>query len=196
MTPRITGRRLVSTVAFAGAALVALAMPATAATTPSTSTTRPLTAGAHTADVTQPTAADALVTIKIHDGRCLDVPNGSLAPGTGVQVWTCNGDPGETWKTIPLSDGNTSMLLMNENSGLCLSIANNDPSPGAEVIQWTCDQSGTDHYEDWYRESSTLGPGSLVYNDGSDNAMHPSGAGVFTGQPDNTTYLWKFLSAS
>jgi hypothetical protein len=180
MTPRITGRRLVSTAAFTGAALVALAIPATAATV----------------GVTQATAADALVTIKNHDGLCLDVPNGSLAPGTGVQVWTCNGDPGETWKTIPLSGGNTSVLLMNENSGLCLSIANDDPSPDGEVIQWTCDASGTDHYENWYRESSTLGPGSLVYNDGSDNAIHPSGAGVFTGQPDNTTYLWKFLSAS
>jgi Ricin-type beta-trefoil lectin domain-like len=193
MTPRITGRRLVSTAALAGAAMVALAMPATAATTPAT---QPLTAGAHTAGVTQATAADALVTIKNYDGLCLNVPNGSLAPGTGVQLWTCNGDPGEIWERVPLAGGSKFFLIKNNDSGLCLSITNDDPNPGAEVIQWTCDASGTDHYEDWYRESSTLGPGSLVYNDGSDNAMHPSGAGVFTGQPNNTTYLWKFLSAA
>jgi hypothetical protein len=65
------------------------------------------------------TASDTLLTL----GRCLDIVNNDTAPGSGLELWDCNGVPGEVWVTQP--DGS----LLNPNSGLCLT------APGGGRLQ-------------------------------------------------------------
>jgi ricin-type beta-trefoil lectin protein len=213
MTPRITGRRFVSAITLAGAAMLALTIPATAATTP---TAQPHTATAHVTALsgltlkTLKTDGTDFVYIENKDGKCLDMTGGSTAAGAQPQLWTCNHDAQQIWESIPLYGGTKFMLLMNENSGLCLSIKNNDPNPGAEVIQWSCNYTGTDYYEVWYLTSpygpdTTTQEGNSIMNDGSDNCtcgMHPSGDSSADGtkifinrvNPIETDYLWDFTN--
>jgi len=79
----------------------------------------------------------------LQSGLCLDVANGSPAPGTDVRQWTCNGAAAQQWRV----DGNT---LRSPASGLCLSVTTSgdvvqDACVGA-ATQWTIREVGIGHY--------------------------------------------------
>jgi hypothetical protein len=200
MTPKITGRRFVSAIALAGAAMLALTLPATAATNPTSPTTQRLTTESHTTGVT-PANVINFTTIVNYHGLCLDMPNNSTTKGTQVQLWSCDSKPQQVWETYSLYGGNQFFLIRDQDSNMCLSIQGNDQQPGGAVIQWPCNYSGTDRYEVWYLENAIGGPGNEIINDGSDNCgcgMHPSGnesyngVKVYASRPDDEAYLWNF----
>jgi hypothetical protein len=94
-------------------------------------------------DATGVTSGTTYVLRSLQSGHCLDVANGSAAPGTDVRQWTCNGAPAQQWRV----EGTT---LRNPGSGLCLSV-----TAGGDVVQdvcggattaWTIREVGIGHY--------------------------------------------------
>jgi alpha-galactosidase len=67
-------------------------------------------------------------------GKCLDVPNGSTAAGTQLDIWTCNGGSNQIWTRT--SGGQ--LTVYSGSSQLCLDAYNNQTSPGTKVQTWTC----------------------------------------------------------
>ena len=127
----------------------------------------------------QPAFAKNINDIVNHNGKCLDMTNGSTSQGAPAQIFTCDGFAQEDWDIVAVSP--TDFLIVNEHSGLCLSILNNNPGTGAEVIQVNCIFTGADSFERWFRtgqgatqfEIANRGDGGLV--------MHPSGCGSANG---------------
>ncbi len=67
-------------------------------------------------------------------GKCLDDPNSSTTLGTKLQIYTCNGQPNQTWthtsaNQFTLSVGGTT---------LCMDAYDNQTSPGTVVETWSC----------------------------------------------------------
>jgi hypothetical protein len=141
-----------------------------------------------------------------HNGKCLDMTNGSKSRGTQVQIWSCNANLQQYWtlKSIVYQPtGTDGVLIINKNSGMCLSILNDSRTPPAAVIQWPCNNSGGDPWEDWIQNCSTginnycylLNIGMSSFTGCCD--MHPSGNGssdglkVYANIPDgNYAYFW------
>ncbi len=65
-------------------------------------------------------------------GRCLDIVNNGNTPGAKMQLWDCNGVPGQKW--VPQSNGS----LLNPNSGLCLDDPSGNTTNGTQLQVWTC----------------------------------------------------------
>ncbi|WP_348786977.1 arabinofuranosidase catalytic domain-containing protein [Leifsonia sp. NPDC080035] len=65
-------------------------------------------------------------------GRCLDVDGNVTTLGTGVELYDCNGVPGQQW--IPQADGS----IKNPASGLCLDAPNGNTANGTPLRIWTC----------------------------------------------------------
>ncbi|WP_426518895.1 arabinofuranosidase catalytic domain-containing protein [Diaminobutyricibacter sp. McL0618] len=65
-------------------------------------------------------------------GRCLDIVNNGNTPGAKMQLWDCNGVPGQKW--VPQSNGS----LLNPNSGLCLDDPSGNITNGTQLQVWTC----------------------------------------------------------
>ncbi len=65
-------------------------------------------------------------------GRCLDVVGGNSATGTGVQIWDCNGQAGQTWNV------NAAGELRVFNDTRCLDAFGAGTAPGTRLIIWTC----------------------------------------------------------
>lgn len=64
-------------------------------------------------------------------GRCVDVPNGTTANGTQVQLWDCNGAANQSWTRT----SNQQLLF---NGTKCLDAANHGTTNGTQVIIWDC----------------------------------------------------------
>ncbi|MBY8877222.1 ricin-type beta-trefoil lectin domain protein [Streptomyces sp. PLK6-54] len=67
-------------------------------------------------------------------GRCLDVPNSSMTPGTQVQIWDCSGQANQSWTRT--SSGQ--LTVFGGGSQLCLDASNKGTAPGTKVATWTC----------------------------------------------------------
>jgi hypothetical protein len=65
-------------------------------------------------------------------GRCLDIVNNGNTPGAKMQLWDCNGVPGQKW--VPQSNGS----LLNPASGLCLDDPSGITTNGEQLQVWTC----------------------------------------------------------
>lgn len=65
--------------------------------------------------------------IGYQSGRCLDLPNGSQADGTLVQLWDCNGRPNQEWTLKP--DASVEVY-----GGKCLDALRQDTSSRAVVV--------------------------------------------------------------
>lgn len=64
-------------------------------------------------------------------GRCVDVPNGTTANGTQVQLWDCGGAANQTWTR-------TTDRELVFNGTKCLDAANQGTANGTQVIIWDC----------------------------------------------------------
>ncbi len=63
---------------------------------------------------------------------CLDAYDNQTAPGTKVEVWTCNGQSNQQW--LVNADG----TITGVQSGLCLDVTGASTADGALVELWTC----------------------------------------------------------
>ena len=98
-----------------------------------------------------------------HDGRCLDVPNGSTLDDTPLQQYDCIGVNNEKWSFEPMTDGR--VRIRNMTSSKCV-----DLSGTATLRQVTCDNTDS---ERWYYTSYVKRHIELVQvarTDGSDLA--------------------------
>jgi lysophospholipase L1-like esterase len=64
-------------------------------------------------------------------GRCADVPNGTTANGTQVQLWDCSGGTNQLWTRT----ANRELVF---NGTKCLDAANQGTTNGTQVIIWDC----------------------------------------------------------
>jgi lysophospholipase L1-like esterase len=64
-------------------------------------------------------------------GRCVDVPNGTTANGTQVQLWDCTGGANQSWTRTP-----DRQLLFNGTK--CLDASGRGTTNGTQVIIWDC----------------------------------------------------------
>ncbi|AEW99799.1 endo-1,4-beta-xylanase [Streptantibioticus cattleyicolor] len=67
-------------------------------------------------------------------GKCLDVPGGSTAAGTQVQIYGCWGGTNQLWTRTP-----SGQLTVYGGSGqLCLDAQGQGAVPGTKVVTWPC----------------------------------------------------------
>jgi endo-1,4-beta-xylanase len=67
-------------------------------------------------------------------GKCLDVPNLSMTPGTQLDIWDCNGGPNQAWTHT--SSGQ--LTVYSGGSQMCLDAYGNQTAPGTKVDIWSC----------------------------------------------------------
>ncbi|WNV87370.1 ricin-type beta-trefoil lectin domain protein [Umezawaea sp. Da 62-37] len=77
-----------------------------------------------------PTAPSGKQVVGAESGRCADVPNGSTANGTQVQLWDCNGQANQSW-TYTSGKQLTS-------GGKCLDASGKGTANGTQVVVWDC----------------------------------------------------------
>ena len=69
-------------------------------------------------------------------GLCLDDTGYSMAGGTQMQVWTCNGKATQNWHIYEsMGSPPIAVMLQVQQSGLCL---DEYQQTGPKVIQWPC----------------------------------------------------------
>ncbi|MFE3071830.1 RICIN domain-containing protein [Streptomyces sp. NPDC059247] len=81
-------------------------------------------------------AGGGYVRLANEQNGCLDIPQGSTAPGTWAIQWQCNNGTNQQWKVENLP--NNSFRLRNRNSGLCLDASGASSANGTHLIQWDC----------------------------------------------------------
>jgi len=74
-------------------------------------------------------------------GRCLDIVNNGNTPGAKMQLWDCNGVPGQQW--VPQPNGS----LLNPPSGLCLDDPSGITTNGEQLQVWTCNGESPQVYK-------------------------------------------------
>ena len=70
-------------------------------------------------------------------GKCLDVDGGGTADGTQIQIWTCVGNPAQTWTR----SGQTLRAL-----GKCLDVSGGGSADGTKIQLWSCNGSGAQNW--------------------------------------------------
>ena len=65
-------------------------------------------------------------------GRCLDVPNGSTATGTQLDIWDCATGTNQSFTPTSAKE------LRVYNGSLCLDAGGQGTTAGTKVITWTC----------------------------------------------------------
>jgi hypothetical protein len=73
-------------------------------------------------------------------GRCLDVDGNVTTPGTGVELYDCNGAGGQKW--VFQSDG----TVKNPQSGLCLDSPDGATADGTPLRIWYCNGSAAQQF--------------------------------------------------
>jgi hypothetical protein len=105
--------------------------PTATPTTPPT--TPPATTPARSPDVPAGGTLRAL-----HSGRCLAVRDGSREAGARLVQQSCDGDPGQGFRLVPVPGPARTYQLVDELSGRCVDVSGGSTADGAEVIQWDC----------------------------------------------------------
>jgi GH25 family lysozyme M1 (1,4-beta-N-acetylmuramidase) len=73
-------------------------------------------------------------------GKCLNDPGGNTASGTRLNLWTCDGKPGQTWTTV--QDGTL------RTGGKCLATAGSSTASGSKLQLAACDaRDGAQHWQ-------------------------------------------------
>ncbi|MEW2302217.1 RICIN domain-containing protein [Streptomyces sp. NPDC006655] len=91
--------------------------------------------------------------------KCLEVGGGKKDNGTPVQIYTCNGSVGQTWK---ISDD----ALVNVNSAKCLEVKGGATANGTVVQIATC--NGKSAAQKWQYDTHGT---SRLYNPGTGNCL-------------------------
>jgi hypothetical protein len=121
-------------------------------------------------------AVDSLAWMNQLSGKCMDIPDGTGANNTQIQLYTCNGNPWQQWND-PASGPPGYFLIKSAYTSKCLDVRNNNPNPGAAVIEYTCNAS---NYENWHLVSCE-GSHCKIQNEGNPNYIQPSGCGEANG---------------
>jgi hypothetical protein len=95
----------------------------------------------------------------LNSGFCIDVVDGSAAPGANIRQWDCNDSDAQRFWTESLGDGTAKLL--NVGSGLCVTAAGGASTPGANVEQQPCEAANT-----WRVENVGLGYYRVRHADG------------------------------
>lgn len=104
---------------------------------------------------------------------CLDVVDGSGAPGANIRQWDCNGSGAQHFAPEPQPDG--SVRLVNVGSGLCVGAAGDSEQAGANVEQVACDNATR-----WRIESVGVDHVRVVH-DGTDVCLDVAGGSTEMG---------------
>jgi hypothetical protein len=75
---------------------------------------------------------------------CIDVPGGTEALGTQLQIRTCNRRPEQTWLVNP--KGNDEYEIRRAGTNLCVDVLNGDPFPGQLVTQFDCNDTAAQRF--------------------------------------------------
>lgn len=67
-------------------------------------------------------------------GKCLDVTGGSTALGAAVQIWDCQGTPGQTWARTASGE----LTVFSGGTLRCLDAYGAGTSAGTRVVTWSC----------------------------------------------------------
>ena len=104
-----------------------------------------------------PTASSGRQIVGVESGRCADLPNGSTANGTQVQLWDCGGQSNQSW-TYTSGKQVTS-------GGKCLDASGN----GTPVVVWDCTGQANQQWN-VNSDGSITGIGSNLCVDASGHA--------------------------
>jgi hypothetical protein len=80
-------------------------------------------------------ASGHTIIFNVNSGKCLDDPQSSATPGTGLVQWDCNNNPNQEWSGLE----NGVDLLTNGASGQVVDDPNSTSAAGTQVIQWPAD---------------------------------------------------------
>ncbi|MFD9733803.1 RICIN domain-containing protein [Umezawaea sp. NPDC059074] len=113
-----------------------------------------------------------------NSGKCLAVPGGSTAAGTGLIQWTCGSFRDHQWGLEAWNvDGVRHYRVINLNSTQCLAVPGNSGEAGIQVIQWPC---GT--FPDHFWRVENWGGTSRFVNYGTGQCLAVPGASTAEGE--------------
>lgn len=70
---------------------------------------------------------------------CTDVSGASVADGTAIQAFSCNGTGAQSWSLVSVPGaGSDSYEVVSVNSGSCLSVSGDSGANGSTLQQWGC----------------------------------------------------------
>jgi hypothetical protein len=84
----------------------------------------------------EPTGGGSYRFVSKVSGRCLDVPAGTSAKGTALQLWDCNGSSPQSFKLLVAAADHITMVA--KCSGQCVDVGGWSTDDQAQVIQWPC----------------------------------------------------------
>jgi hypothetical protein len=93
--------------------------------------------------------------------KCLDVPGGQTASGISLAEWTCNGNPWQKFRFVPLAGGYYN-IKPESNTALCLD-PNSTSGNNVDVKQITCNGSNAQR---WTLTRESSGAYLIKTNDG------------------------------
>ncbi|SEO76956.1 endo-1,4-beta-xylanase [Actinacidiphila rubida] len=76
-------------------------------------------------------------------GKCLDVPNSSVVPGTQVQIWDCSGQANQAWTRTSANE----LTVVSGGARLCLDAYDNQTAAGTKVEAWTCNGGANQQWQ-------------------------------------------------
>ncbi|QGQ18031.1 family 43 glycosylhydrolase [Cellulomonas sp. JZ18] len=79
-----------------------------------------------------PAQAAPVALVSAQSGRCLDVAGNDANPGAAIQIWDCNGVPGQGWTLTAAGE------LRAFDGTRCLDALNWGTAPGTALISWSC----------------------------------------------------------
>ncbi|MEV0127609.1 ricin-type beta-trefoil lectin domain protein [Dactylosporangium sp. NPDC050688] len=118
------------------------ALSPSASTTSTASTTA--TTAAPTRTTTPPKGGQSAAptnggVLNINSQKCLDIPGSKAVDGQDVQIWECQGLPGQKWTFE--SDGRLRSM------GICLDVAHNNTDNGTRIQTVWCNDSGANQFK-------------------------------------------------
>lgn len=122
---------------------------------------------------------------QFRDGRCLDVPNGSQAPGTPLRIWACNGSPAQAWAPLESTfDDGRAYGLTNAQGNNCVDDWNWGVMDGNPVRAYGCSLGPTQGYTFNFMGSDDSGAGFYqVINLNSAKCLDVTGVSTDPGAP-------------
>lgn len=137
----------------------------------------PLADAARDAKSDRAAAAAASHVVNQGSNKCLAVPGGSTAKGTGLIQWPCGTWRDHYWTAEPWSiNGAVYYRFVNANSGQCLAVPGGSTKAGTQVIQWPC---GT--WADHFWGVTTDGKGLHLFNYYSGQCLGVEGGSLADG---------------
>ncbi|HEY8984798.1 MAG TPA: RICIN domain-containing protein [Streptomyces sp.] len=105
--------------------------------------------------------------INDNSNKCLAVPGGSTAQGTGLIQWPCGSWNDHYWSAYYqfTASGFYWYHVVNYNSGQCLGVPGASTTAGTQVIQWPCG-TWADHYWAFAIDTSNNKLHIINYNSG------------------------------